>query len=132
MRNASCSLGRRTGFIGWGYERRGRRSRFCCRANWARRLFEEIGVRTPFGELHPFKRLYVQTMEAFEVRDNGGHVPAVERGIVGLRHDEHDAASPGSFNDIAGSILAETGKRGLTMLFSIWTADRKSFRPASP
>lgn len=89
-------------------------------------------MRTQFGELHPFKRLYVQTMEAFEVRENGSHVPAFERNIVGLHHDEHDAASPASFNDIAGSMLAENDKRGLTMLFSIWTADRKSFRPASP
>jgi len=74
----------------------------------------------------------VQTMEAFAVRENGSHVPTFEgRGYHGLHHDERDAASPASFNDFADSIFAETDKRGLTMLFSIWIVDRESFRTAS-
>jgi len=73
----------------------------------------------------------LQTMEAFEVQENGSHVPTCECGIIGLRHDERDAASPESLSDIADLILAETDKVGLTMLLSIWIADRESFRPAS-
>jgi hypothetical protein len=30
---------------------------FCCRANWLRRLFGELGALTRFGEPHPLKRL---------------------------------------------------------------------------
>lgn len=74
---------------------------------------------------------FVQTMEAFEVRANGSHFPTLEWGIIGQHHDERDAGSPESFNDIADPILADKDKCGLTMLSSIWIDHRESFHPAS-